>query len=186
MKKIIVSAVSFLLAVAMLACLAGCDFSGNEGETTTTIKAKTPLPTDITSSVDENSSVVTDTQYTPEKLRENTATIFEYFNVHINELKGIKASVKMSRDKSVNRVEETKIVKDENGNEVEETERLPYSDNDYVNIAIDSLKDYMLNEDGAEAEYGDDLKAFLPVGEILLHQRVSLFEDINQLIRGFI
>ena len=87
----------------------------------------------------------------------------EDFNVHINELKDIKASVKMSRDKSISRVEETKIVKDENGNETEETERLPYSENDYVNIAIDSLKDYMLNEDVAEAEYGDDLKAFLPV-----------------------
>ena len=147
----------------MLVCLAGCDFSGNEGETTTTVKAKTPLPTDVTTSLDENSSVVTDTEYTPEKLKENTATIFEYFNVHINELKDIKASVKMSRDKSISRVEETKIVKDENGNETEETERLPYSENDYVNITIDSLKDYMLNKDGAEAEYGDDLKAFLPV-----------------------
>ena len=178
MKKIIVCTVSFLLAVAMLACFAGCDFSGNEGETTTTIKAKTPLPTDITTSLDENSSVVTDTEYTPEKLKENTATIFEYFNVHINELKDIKASVSMSRDKSVNRIEETKIVTDENGNETEETERLPYSDNDYVNIAIDSLKDYMLNEDGDEVEYGGDLKAFLPVKGEDFVSRLTL-EDVE-------
>ena len=178
MKKTVICAVSFMLALAMLFCLAGCDFTGNEGETTTTIKAKTPLPTDITTSLDENSSVVTDTQYTPEKLKENTATIFEYFNVHINELKDIKASVSMSRDKSVNRIEETKIVTDENGNETEETERLPYSENDYVNIAIDSLKDYMLNEDGAEVEYGGDLKGFLPVKGEDFVSRLTL-EDVE-------
>lgn len=178
MKKTVICAVSLIMVFSMLFCFAGCDFEGNAGETTTTIKAKTPLPTDVTTSLDENSSVITDTEYTPEKLKENTATIFEYFNIHINELKGIKASVSMSRDKSVNRIEETKIVRDENGNETEETERLPYSENDYVNIAIDSLKDYMLNEDGAEVEYGDDLKGFLPVKGENFVSRLSL-DDVE-------
>ncbi len=162
MKKIALFAVSSLVIIAMLFSFAGCTLYEDE-ETTTTVKAKTPLPTDITTSYDSESKVVTDTEYTPEKLAENTVTIFEYFNLKINELKQVKASVSMSRDKSIGKIEKVTLTKDENGNEVEERESLPYSENDYVNIAIDSLKDYMLREDGAEAEYGDDLTDFLPV-----------------------
>ena len=162
MKKIALFAVSSLVIIAMLFSFAGCTLYEDE-ETTTTVKAKTPLPTDITTSYDSESKVVTDTEYTPEELAENTVTIFEYFNLKINELKQVKASVSMSRDKSIGKIEKVTLTKDENGNEVEERESLPYSENDYVNIAIDSLKDYMLREDGAEAEYGDDLTDFLPV-----------------------
>ena len=162
MKKIALFAVSSLVIIAMLFSFAGCTLYEDE-ETTTTVKAKTPLPTDITTSYDSESKVVTDTKYTPEELAENTVPIFEYFNLKINELKQVKASVSMSRDKSIGKIEKVTLTKDENGNEVEERESLPYSENDYVNIAIDSLKDYMLREDGAEAEYGDDLTDFLPV-----------------------
>ncbi len=162
MKK----AISVLLAAAVLFSLAltlsGCSFEEEKAETTT-VKVKTPLPTDVTTSYDENSSLITDTEYTPEKLAQNTATIFEYFNIHINELKGIKAGVSMRHDKSIGKTEIEKTVTDDEGNEIQETERVPYSENDYVNTAIDSLKDLMLNEPSDSIEYGEDLTGFLPV-----------------------
>lgn len=162
MKK----AISVLLAAAVLFSLAltlsGCSFEEEKAETTT-VKVKTPLPTDVTTSYDENSSLITDTEYTPEKLAQNTATIFEYFNIHINELKGIKAGVSMRHDKSIGKTEIEKTVTDDEGNEIQETESVPYSENDYVNTAIDSLKDLMLNEPSDSIEYGEDLTGFLPV-----------------------
>lgn len=150
MNKKILAVVSVILAFAFLFAFAGCS-STSEEETTTTVKAKTPLPTDITTSLDEESKVVTDTTYSPENLQKNTATIFEYFNLHVNELKDIKATVKMSQKKKI-----TKAT-DAEGNSVK------MSDNEYVNAAINSLDSYMLHNDGAEAAYGDDLKGFLPV-----------------------
>ncbi len=101
MNKKILAVVSVILAFAFLFAFAGCS-STSEEETTTTVKAKTPLPTDITTSLDEESKVVTDTTYSPENLQKNTATIFEYFNLHVNELKDIKATVKMSQKKEDN------------------------------------------------------------------------------------
>ncbi len=162
MKKAISVLVCISVIISMVLVFSGCSFEEEE-TTTTTVKVRTPLPTDITSSYDEDGSLLTDTEYTPEKLAANTATIFEYFNIHINELKGIKAGVSMRHDKSIGKSEITKTVKDENGNDTEETESIPYSENDYVNTAIDSLKDMMLNEPREDAEYGDDLKDFLPV-----------------------
>ena len=150
MNKKILAVVSVILAFAFLFAFAGCS-STSEEETTTTVKAKTPLPTDITTSLDEESKVVTDTTYSPENLQKNTATIFEYFNLHVNELKDIKATVKMSQKKKI-----TKAT-DAEGNSIK------MSDNEYVNAAINSLDSYMLHNDGAEAAYGDDLKGFLPV-----------------------
>lgn len=150
MNKKLLAVVSLILAFSFLFAFAGCS-SSHEEETTTTVKAKTPLPTDITTSIDEQSQVVTDTTYSPEALKANTATIFEYFNLHVNELKDIKTSVKMSQKKKIQKAT------DEEGNGVK------MSDNEYINAAITSLDSYMLHNDGAEAAYGDDLKDFLPV-----------------------
>lgn len=150
MNRKIIAAVSVILVFAFLFAFAGCSSSYDE-ETTTTIKAKTPLPTDITTSVDEESQVVTDTTYSPEALKANTATIFEYFNLHVNELKSTDASVKMSQKKKIGKAT------DDEGNSVK------MSENEYINAAITSLDSYMLHNDGAEAAYGDDLTAFLPV-----------------------
>lgn len=150
MNKKLLAAVSVILVFSFLFAFAGCS-SSQEEETTTTIKAKTPLPTDITTSVDDQSQVVTDTTYSPEALKANTATIFEYFNLHVNELKGTDASVKMSQKKKI------KKATDDEGNSVK------MSDNEYINAAINSLDSYMLHNDGAQAAYGDDLTAFLPV-----------------------
>ena len=106
MNKKIMAAISMILVFSLLFAFAGCDNSANEeAETTTVITAKTPLPTDVTTSFDEESSeTVTDTTYTPEQLAANTITIFEYFNVHINELKGVKAKVEMSQSKGIGNV----------------------------------------------------------------------------------
>ncbi len=154
MNRKIMAVISVLLCLSFLFAFAGCDSTGGEEETTTvTYSAKTPLPTDITTSVDEEGYTVTDTTYSPEDLAKNTATIFEYFNLHVNELKAAdyKAKIEMSQGKSIGKA------KDAEGND------LPMSDNDYINAAITSLDSYMLHNDGASIEYGDDVKAFLPV-----------------------
>ncbi len=151
MKKKILAAVSMLLVFAFVFSFAGCSSTEEEETTTTTIFVKTPLPTDITTSIDEESQVITDTTYTPDQLKANTATIFEYFNLHVNEIKGVKAAVNMSQSKSIGKA------KDAEGND------LPMSDNAYINAAITSLDSYMLHNDGAELAYGEDMVAFMPV-----------------------
>lgn len=152
MNKKILAAISMLLVVAFIFSFAGCSSTGEEeATTTTTIFVKTPLPTDITTSIDEESQVITDTTYTPEMLKANTATIFEYFNLHVNEIKGAKAAVNMSQNKSIGKA------KDAEGND------LPFSENAYINSAITSLDSYMLHNDGAELAYGEDMVAFMPV-----------------------
>lgn len=152
MNKKILVLISVVLVFSFLFGFAGCSSnSGEEETTTTTINVKTPLPTDITTSVDEESQVITDTTYSAEALAANTATIFEYFNLHVNEVKGAKAAVEMSQSKSIEKA------KDAEGND------LPMSENEYLNAAITTLDSYMLHEDGAKAEYGEDLVAFMPV-----------------------
>lgn len=151
MNKKILAAISVILVFSLLFAFTGCTSTEEEETTTTTIFVKTPLPTDITTSLDEESMVVTDTTYTPEMLKANTATIFDYFNLHVNEIKGVKATVKMSQNKSIGKA------KDAEGNDI------PMSDNAYINAAITSLDSYMLHNDGAEIAYGEDMVAFMPV-----------------------
>lgn len=101
-KKMILSAVSVLLVFSMIAVLfTGCDDKADQ-ETTTVITAKNALPTDITTSYDEASNLITDTTYTPEQLQANTAKIFEYANQKMNALKsGVVAKVSMSQGKGI-------------------------------------------------------------------------------------
>lgn len=152
MNKKILAVISVVLVFSFLFGFAGCSSTTEEeSTTTTTINVKTPLPTDITTSVDEESNVVTDTTYSPEALAANTQTIFEYFNLHVNEVKSATAAVEMSQSKSIEKS------KDAEGNDI------AMSDNEYLNAAIVSLDSYMLHEDGANLEYGEDLAAFIPV-----------------------
>lgn len=151
MNKKILAAISVILVFSFLFAFTGCTSTEEEETTTTTVFVKTPLPTDITTSIDEESMVVTDTEYTPEQLKANTATIFEYFNLHVNEVKSAKAAVKMSQNKSIGKA------KDAEGNDI------AMSENDYINAAITSLDSYMLHNDGAELAYGEDMAAFMPV-----------------------
>lgn len=151
MNKKFLAPLSIILVFALLFGFAGCSVLKEEEEETTTVKVATPLPTDITSSYDEESNIVTDTQYSPENLAKNTQTIFEYFNLHINEVKNAKASVKMSEKKRINKAT------DEKG------ESIKMSENDYINAAIVSLDDYMLHNDSDETAYGEELKDFIPV-----------------------
>lgn len=150
MNKKIVAAIAMLLVSAMIFSFAGCS-STTEDETTTTIKAKTPLPTDITTSYDEESRVVTDTTYSPEALAANSKTIFEYFNVQINETKNGKAAVSVKNERKI-----SKSI-DENGDSIK------MSENEYINAAITTLDSYMLPTQKDSIEYGDDLVAFLPI-----------------------
>ena len=151
MNKKFLAPLSIILVFALLFGFAGCSVLKEEEEETTTVKVATPLPTDITSSYDEESNIVTDTQYSPENLAKNTQTIFEYFNLHINEVKNAKASVKMSEKKRIGKAT------DEKG------ESIKMSENDYINAAIVSLDDYMLHNDSDEIAYGEELKDFIPV-----------------------
>ncbi len=167
MNKKILAAISIILVFSFLFAFTGCTSTEEEeATTTTTIFVKTPLPTDITTGIDEESQVITDTTYTPEQLKANTATIFEYFNLHVNEVKSAKASVKMSQDKSIGKA------KDAEGNDI------PMSDNDYINAAITSLDSYMLHNDGAELAYGEDMVEFMPVKGAAYVSALTL-EDIE-------
>ena len=166
MNKKILAAISIVLVFSFLFAFTGCTSTEEEETTTTTIFVKTPLPTDITTGIDEESQTVTDTNYTPEQLKANTATIFEYFNLHVNEVKSAKASVNMSQDKSIGKA------KDAEGND------LPFSDNDYINAAITSLDSYMLHNDGAELAYGEDMVEFMPVKGAAYVSALTL-EDIE-------
>ena len=151
MNKKSLALISIILVFAFLFAFAGCSLTSEDEEETTKINVKTPLPTDVTSSLDEESNVVTETDYSPEALRENTKTIFEYFNLHINEIKSAKASVSMGHRKRIGKAT------DENGDSI------PMSENKYVNSVITGLDSYMLHNDGDSVEYGEDLKGFLPV-----------------------
>lgn len=152
MNRRILAAICVILIFSFLFAFTGCSgTSDTESTTTTTVFVKTPLPTDITTSVDDESQVITDTTYTPEMLKANTATIFEYFDLHINEVKNATANVKMSQKKSIGKA------KDAEGNDI------AMSDNEYINSAIKTLDSYMLHNDGAELAYGEDLTAFMPV-----------------------
>lgn len=104
MNKKIMAAISMILVFSFLFAFTGCS-PETEEETTTTITAKTPLPTDITTSFDEeNSEVITDTTYSPEMLEANTDKIFNYFNTQLNLLKsGVEAKVEMSQSKGINK-----------------------------------------------------------------------------------
>lgn len=164
MKRKIFALISVVLAFSFLFGFAGCSSTTEEETTTTTINVKTPLPTDITTSVDEESQVITDTTYSPEALAANTATIFEYFNLHVNEVKGAKAAVEMSQSKSIGKV------KDAEGND------LPMSDNEYLNAAITTLDSYMLQTPGESIEYGEDLAAFIPVKDAAYVSAITLDE----------
>ena len=180
MKRKIFALISVVLAFSFLFGFAGCSSTTEEETTTTTINVKTPLPTDITTSIDEESQVITDTTYSPEALAANTATIFEYFNLHVNEVKGAKAAVEMSQSKSIGKV------KDAEGND------LPMSDNEYLNAAITTLDSYMLQTPGESIEYGEDLAAFIPVKDAAYVSAITLDEIEsatcvdNELIRTII
>jgi len=101
-KKMILSAISILLVFATVFAFAGCDGNEDTTESTTIITAKNALPTDITTSYDESSNLITDTTYTPEQLQANTAKIFEYANQKMNALKnGVVAKVSMSQGKGI-------------------------------------------------------------------------------------
>lgn len=151
MRKKILAAVSMILVFSFLFVFAGCSSTEDEETTTTTVNVKTPLPTDITTSYDEESQLITDTTYSPEALAANTATIFEYFNLHVNEIKSEKAQVEMSRKRSIGKSKDA----DDNG--------IPYSDNEYINAAITTLDSYMLPKQSDSVEYGESLVDFMPV-----------------------
>ncbi|MCR5149894.1 MAG: hypothetical protein K6B52_01555 [Clostridiales bacterium] len=151
MKKSLTLFAAVMLVCALVFSFAGCSYDEEETAETTTIFVKSPLPTDITTSYDEESNVVTDTTYSPEALAANSVPIFEYFNLHINEAKQGKASADMSLRRSLGKVT------DENG------ESLPISENKYVNAAFSLLDSYMLHNGGDSAEYGEDLSSFMPI-----------------------
>ncbi|MEE1011277.1 MAG: hypothetical protein U0L11_04495, partial [Acutalibacteraceae bacterium] len=101
-KKMILSAVSLLLVFSMVAVLfTGCDSSSTEETTTEVTYTAEELPTDITTLVDDESNVYTDTKYTPEQLEANTDKIFDYVNRKMNELSDDYAKVKMSQGKGI-------------------------------------------------------------------------------------
>jgi len=191
MSKKILSAISIVLVFSFIFAFAGCSTTTEE-ESTTVVTAKNPLPTDITTGFDEENSVtVTDTTYSPEDLEKNTDTIFEYFNIHINETTDSKkfgdAMLTIEYGRSIGKTQLAKFNEDgtarldDNGNPV--VEDIPYSGkidsktneivdgtrNDYIEAAVSSLKDYMVDgsmsiNDG-EYKYIEDGKVIEELGK---------------------
>lgn len=102
MNKKILSAISILLVFSMVVVLfAGCDSSADTETTTEVTYTAEVIPTDITTMIDDESNVYTDTRYTPEQLEANTDKIFEYVNKKMSELSDDYAKVKMSQSKGI-------------------------------------------------------------------------------------
>lgn len=144
-------AVCITLIIGILLGISGCKTNPSDDETTITHSVKTPLPTDVTSYYDEESNLITDTEYSPDELSKNTVTIFDYFNLRVNQIKKDSASVTKTEKKKI------RNATDSDGNDI------PMSENGYINAAITSLDSYMLHNEETEIEYGKDLSDFLPV-----------------------
>ena len=152
MSRKILSLTAVLLTFALLFGFAGCSLiPEGEEETTTEINVKTPLPTEVTSSVDEDGNTVTQTEYSPEQLAANTAEIFEYFNKVINEVKTKQAAVRKTDRYYVGRTE------DADGN------RLPYCENEFINAAFSGLKSKYESTKTSEIDYGTKFAESIPV-----------------------
>ena len=148
MNKKLLAIISIVLVFSMMFAFAGCT-PEDDGEVTTTYKAKTPLPIDITTSMNDNGETFTMTEYTPEQLEANSDEIFAYFIAQSEELKTAKAAVKISLSKG--------ITKSKDAND----EDIPYSDNDTLNSAIGTLSNYMLitgpsSDEGATGYVGTE------------------------------
>ena len=148
MKTKFAPLLAIILVFALIFGFAGCALTEDDTETTSEISIKTPLPTDITSSLDENRNVVTDTEYSPEALKSNTVEIFKYFVSEIAALRNAKAAVSMSERNSIGKAT------DENG------DRIAYSENEYINAAFTGLKKYFTRNADDSMEYGDGVYDF--------------------------
>ncbi len=148
MKSKFAPLLAIILVFALIFGFAGCSLTEDDTESTSEINIRTPLPTDITSSLDENRNVVTDTEYSPEALKTNTAEIFKYFTAEIAALKSGKAAVSMSERNSLNKAT------DENGDSI------AYSENEYLNAAFTGLKKYFTKNTDDSMEYGSGIYDF--------------------------
>ncbi len=162
MSRKLIALTAVLLTFALLFGFAGCSLiPEGEEETTTTVNVKTPLPTDVTSSKDENGNIITDTDYSPEALAKNTATVFEYFNKVINEVKGKKAALNYSTRPDIGQCE------DEEGN------RIPYCENEYIAAAITGLKSKMVKGGSTSIPYGQEYNREVPIKDTLFVSKLD-------------
>lgn len=151
MRNKIFAIISVFLVFALVFSFAGCT---TEQETeTTTYKIKTPLPEDPTEGTNEKGETITDPTYSAEQLDANTTDIFDYFLGLVNGLGDDKAIVTKSIDKSIGKAKNDK------------EEEVPMSENDYINVAIETLAPYMFNEDGEEFDAKTPLTESLPIDE---------------------
>lgn len=151
MKNKIFAIISVLLVFALVFSFAGC--TTEEETETTTYKIKTPLPEDPTEGTNEKGETITDPTYSAEELDKNTNEIFAYFLEIVADLGDDKAIVTKSIDKNIGKAKNDK------------EEEIPMSENEYINVAIETLAPYMFNEEGKE--YGADtaLTESMPIAE---------------------
>ena len=178
MNKKLFALVSLVLVFAMLFAFAGCSIIPETEEETTILKRTSDLPTEqlykvsgdgVTHYLDgegneiENTTVLDDAG----KAAKN-AKLLEYYNVNVNALVdgSTTAVVTRSEGKSLGKQS------DSDGNSV------PYSENSYVNAAIDSLKKYMLvTKETTSTDYTNDLKDALPGADYVSTLTVSDVES---------
>ncbi|MBR3439080.1 MAG: hypothetical protein IKH13_06220 [Clostridia bacterium] len=165
MNKKLFSLISLVLVFSMLFAFAGCSFTGaGEGEEETTIHKRTSdLPTEqlykvsgdgVTHYLDAEGNELENTTVLDEAgIEAKNTRLVEYYNINVNKLVDGSTTAVVTRNegKSLGRQS------DADGNSV------AYSENSYVNAAIDSLKKYMLvTRDTETSEYTNDLNDVLP------------------------
>ena len=178
MNKKLFALVSLVLVFAMLFAFAGCSIIPETEEETTILKRTSDLPTEqlykvsgdgVTHYLDgegneiENTTVLDDAG----KAAKN-AKLLEYYNVNVNALVdgSTTAVVTRSEGKSIGRQSDA------------EGSNIAYSENSYVNAAIDSLKKYMLvTKETTSTDYTNDLKDALPGADYVSTLTVSDVES---------
>lgn len=148
MKKKILAIISVFLVFTLVFSFAGCT---TEEEPETTYKINTPLPEDPTEGTNEDGQAVTDPTYSEAELEDNTTVIFDYFLRIVGELRDDKAAVTVGVGKGVGKAKNDK------------DEEIPMSENDYINVAIETLAPYMFADEGEEFEYGTDIATTIPL-----------------------
>ena len=163
MREKLFAAVSLILVFTMLFAFAGCSFTQQEEETTTIKKRTSDLPTEqlykvsgdgVTHYLDaEGNTLETTTVLDEAGLAKKNGRLLDYYNVNVNALADGSTTAVVTRNESKSIGKQT----DADGNSI------AYSENSYVNAAVDSLKKYMLvTKETETTDYTNELADALP------------------------
>ena len=166
MNKKIFAAVSLVLVFAMLFAFAGCGTTQETEEETTILKRTSDLPTEqlytvsgdgVTHYLDGEGNTLDNTTVLDKAgTADKNARLLDYYNVNVNALVDGSTTAVVTRNEGKSIGKQT----DAEGNSI------AYSDNAYVNAAVDSLKKYMLvTRETETTDFTNNLGDALPGAE---------------------